>query len=250
MILEVDGVRFAYRSDDVLKDVCFKVERREVFTILGPNGVGKTTLLKCINRIISPKVGTIMVDGVDCSDLDRNNLARRIGYVPQRAEVTKIKVYDAVLLGRKPYITWDLSQRDRGITDEVIFSIGLIDIALRDIDEISGGELQKVQIARALVQEPKLLLLDEPTSMLDIKNQHCIMRTIVNAVKERGLSAVMTLHDINLALRYSDKFILMEKGTIKTAGGPEMINPDSIREVYDIEVDVIAHNGYRMVVPL
>lgn len=250
MILDVQGVRFGYRSVDVLNDICFQVNSREVLTILGPNGVGKTTLLKCINRILNPQVGTIMIEKQNCCNLSGNELAKRIGYIPQRMEINKIKVYDALLLGRKPYINWDINKKDRDIVNEIIYSLNLGDIALRDLDEISGGELQKVQIGRALVQEPRLLLMDEPTSMLDIKNQHSIMSLVVKEVMERGISMVMTLHDINFALRYSHKFVMMGEGRIMYAGGSTEVSTESIENVYGIKVDVIKHKDFKIVVPV
>ncbi len=250
MILDVQGVKFGYRSANILDNICFQVARKEIVTILGPNGVGKTTLLKCINRILSPRGGTVMIDKEDTRNLSRNELAKRLGYIPQRVEVSKMKVYDALLLGRKPYISWDISKKDTLIVDEVISSLDLTNIALRDLDEISGGEMQKVQIARALVQEPKLLLMDEPTSMLDLKNQHAIMNLVLKEAMKRGISLVMTLHDINFALRYSQKFVMMREGRIMYAGNSNIVNIDTIEDIYGIKVDIIQHNGFKIVVPL
>jgi len=205
--LKVRDVEFSYKNERaLLEDIQMNVDVNEILTILGPNGVGKTTLLKCINGLLKTKKGTILVEEEDLSKMNRKEVAKRIGYVPQRADVTKITVFDSVLLGRKPHITWDISQKDVQITKDVINRLGLSELSLKYIDEISGGELQKVQIARALVQQPKVLLLDEPTSSLDLCNQHQIMSTLVDVVKNNDLTAILTLHDINLALRYSDKF--------------------------------------------
>jgi iron complex transport system ATP-binding protein len=226
------------------------VGANEILTILGPNGVGKTTLLKCINGLLKTRNGTIMIDGEETRKMSRVEVAKRMGYVPQRADVSQITVFDSVLLGRKPHITWDVSKKDVKITKEVISRLGLSALSLKYINEISGGELQKVQLARALVQEPKVLLLDEPTSSLDLCNQHQMMSTLVEVVKHNDLTAIMTMHDINLALRYSDKFLMLKDGTIFVAGGHEVITPENIEAVYDLPVNVANYMGRPIIIPL
>jgi iron complex transport system ATP-binding protein len=251
MKLKVRDVEFSYKSSKtVLEDIQMSVGANEVLTILGPNGVGKTTLLKCINGLLKVRNGTILVDGEELRRMGRVEVAKRIGYVPQRADVSQITVFDSVLLGRKPHITWDVPKKDIKIAKEVISRLGLSELSLKYITEISGGELQKVQIARALVQEPKVLLLDEPTSSLDLCNQHQIMSTLVDVVKRNDLTAIMTLHDINLALRYSDKFIMLKEGKIFAAGGHEVINPENIESVYDLPVNVANYMGRPIIIPL
>jgi iron complex transport system ATP-binding protein len=251
MKLKVRDVEFSYKnSKTVLKDIQMTVGANEVLTILGPNGVGKTTLLKCINRLLKIRNGTIMVDGEEIRKMSRVDVAKRMGYVPQRADISQITVFDSVLLGRKPHITWDVSKKDIEITKEVISRLGLNELSLKYINEISGGELQKVQIARALVQEPKVLLLDEPTSNLDLCNQHQIMSTLVDVVKRNDLTAIMTLHDVNLALRYSDKFIMLKEGKIFAAGDHEVITPENIEAVYELPVNVANYMGRPIIIPL
>ncbi|PVX24882.1 MAG: iron ABC transporter ATP-binding protein [Candidatus Bathyarchaeum sp.] len=251
MKLKVRDVEFSYSNGNVvLEDIQMAVNANEVLTILGPNGVGKTTLLKCINGLLKARNGTIMVDGEELREMSRVEVAKRIGYVPQRAEVSQITVFDSVLLGRKPHITWDVSKKDIKIAKDVIGRLGLSKLSLKYIGEISGGELQKVQLARALVQEPKVLLLDEPTSNLDLCNQHQIMSTLVDVVKQNDLTAVMTLHDINLALRYSDKFIMLKEGTIFAAGDHDVITPENIEAVYDLPVNVANFMGRPIIIPL
>jgi len=251
MKLKVRDVEFAYKnSKAVLEDIQMNVEANEVLTILGPNGVGKTTLLKCINGLLKVRNGTIMIDGEALRSMNRVEVAKRIGYVPQRADVSQITVFDSVLLGRKPHITWDVSKKDIKIAKDVINRLGLNELRLKYINEISGGELQKVQIARALVQEPKVLLLDEPTSSLDLCNQHHIMSTLVDVVRRKDLTAIMTLHDINLALRYSDKFIMLKEGTVFAAGGHEVITSENIEAVYDLPVNVANYMGRPIIIPL
>ena len=250
MMLDINEMRFSYRSREILRDITLGLERDDILSILGPNGVGKTTLLKCINGILKSRSGTILVDNDDLRELTRTEIARRIGYVPQRGEVSMITVFDAVLLGRRPYISWDVTRKDIEMTQEAIERLGLSDISLSPIGEISGGEHQKVQIARALVQEPKILLLDEPTSSLDLSNQHRIMDAVTDVVREKHLSAVMTMHDLNLALRYSNKFIMLKDGEIYAAGDHEIMTPENIEAVYGLEVDVAEYRGHAVVIPV
>ncbi|MCW4023676.1 MAG: ABC transporter ATP-binding protein [Candidatus Bathyarchaeota archaeon] len=251
MKLEIKDLEFSYKNGKVVLDnIQMEVGANELLTILGPNGVGKTTLLKCINGLLKSRNGTIMVDGEEIRKMRRVEVAKRVGYVAQRAEVCQITVFDSVLLGRKPHITWDVSKRDLQLVKDIIDKLDLNKFSLKYIDEISGGELQKVQIARALVQEPKVLLLDEPTSSLDLCNQHRIMSALVNVVKQNDLTAIMTMHDINLALRYSDKFLMIKDGTIFVAGTHEVITPQNIEAVYDLPVAVANYAGRPVIIPV
>ena len=249
MILAIDDVSFTYRSSDVLHDISFAVQPGEVVSILGPNGVGKTTLLRCINAILKPKTGVILVGEGNILSLSRMEVARRIGYVSQQCEKARLTVFDAILLGRRPHMGWSVSDTDLKIVESAIRMLELENLSLRYTDEMSGGELQKVSIARALVQEPRLLLLDEPTSSLDLKNQIDILSTVRAVVKSHHVSAVMTMHDLNLAIRFSDRFILLKDGTIYEAGGHDIIRPDVIEEVYGLPVFVETVAGHPVVVP-
>lgn len=249
-MLKIQDVEFTYKNGtSVLKGVDMSVGVHEILAILGPNGVGKSTLLKCINGLLKTKKGDILVDGENLKQLKRVEVAKRLGYVPQRAEVSQITVFDSVLLGRKPHITWDVSKKDIEITRHAITRLGMDELSLRNINEISGGELQKVQIARALVQEPKVLLLDEPTSSLDLCNQHRIMTTLVDIVRKTNLTAIMTMHDLNLAVRYADKFILLKDGKVLAAGDQNVITPENIEAVYGLPVDVAKHRSQLVIIP-
>ena len=169
MILSVNNIDFSYNGKNVLKNVKFTVKKGEVVSILGVNGAGKSTLLKCINRMLKPKKGTILVDNFNLNKLNGGEIAKKMAYVSQMVFGNYITVFDAVLLGRKPHIKWDVSKKDLEITGKVLELMHLEENALRYTKELSGGELQKVVIARALVQEPQILLLDEPTNNLDLK---------------------------------------------------------------------------------
>jgi len=250
MILEVDDIAFNYRSKNVLNGIEFKIRQNEILSILGPNGVGKTTLLKCMNAILKPKSGAIYIEEEDVLKLSQIEIAKKLGYVPQRAETGRLTAFDAILLGRRPHIKWNISEKDLKIVNSAIKKMNLEDLSLRYIDEMSGGEVQKVSIARALVQEPKVLLLDEPTSSLDLRNQLGILDIIKQVVDGHNVSAIMTMHDLNLALRYSDQFIFLKNGTIYSAGSGEEVTPEMIKEVYGVSVAIEELHGHPVVIPL
>ena len=250
MLLSIDGIKFQYNGHPVLEDVTFEVQNGEVIVILGPNGVGKTTLLRCINGILKPYSGVVMVEDENVLALDTMAVARRIGYVAQRQTAAKVTVFDAVLMGRRPHIRFRVSQKDLQVVDGAIKSLYLEKLAMRHIDRMSGGELQKVAVGRALVQEPKLLLLDEPTSSLDLKNQVKLLKLILRIVREHAVCAVMTLHDLTTALRFADKCVFLKNGGIHAAVSPQEVTAEIIKEVYDIAVEIHHHNGFPVVIPL
>ncbi|MCZ3365573.1 MULTISPECIES: ABC transporter ATP-binding protein [Methanobacterium] len=249
MVLSVDKIEFSYGNATVLKDVNFKVKKGDFVSILGVNGSGKSTLMKCINRILKFKEGMIFVEDRDLKKMKDIEIARKIGYVPQSSETGFVTVFDAVLLGRKPYIKWDISKKDIELTENILKVMNLEEYALRYINELSGGELQKVVIARALVQEPQILLLDEPTSDLDLKNQLEVMKIIREVSDTHNIASIVVMHDINLALRYSDKFIILKEGQVFTTGGKEVITPEIIKETYGVDVHVKNFEGVPMVIP-
>lgn len=250
MILSVNGVAFRYSSHQVLKSVKLEVDNGDCLAILGTNGVGKSTLLKCINKILKPQRGAITVDKDEVSRLSLRDVAKKIGYVSQNQEKGRLTVFDAVILGRKPHITWNISQQDITIVNNTLKTLGLEGFSLRYVDELSGGELQKVVIARALAQEPRVLLLDEPTSNLDLRNQLDVLKIIKNVVKKQQIAALVTMHDLNLAIRFANKFVFFKKGTIFAAGGFEIITPENIEQVYAVPVAVERFQAIPVVVPL
>ncbi|MCL0050728.1 ABC transporter ATP-binding protein [Dehalococcoidia bacterium] len=252
MRLEIDGVQFRYGSVPVLEDVNLGIRDGEVLSLIGPNGSGKSTLLKCINRILKPKRGTILVKGRDVSRIGLKELARTLGYVPQSAPTSfPLTVFEAVLLGRKPHVDWRLSERDKTIAYGVIKRMELHEMALRMFNELSGGERQKVLMARALAQEPQVLLLDEPTSNLDLRHQLEVLELVVELVQEKGLSAVMAMHDLNLSSRFSNKIVMLKDGKIYAAGEPgDVLNVANIRTVYGVETAINGNSGRPHIIPL
>lgn len=250
MRLEVRNLRYGYTPErEVVKGVSFSVRAGECVAVLGTNGVGKTTMLKCINRIIRPQAGEVLVDGLPVHRLSGRELAQRIGYVPQACEFADSSVFDAVLLGRKPFLQWDVTKRDLEIVQEVLELLGLEEYAHREVNALSGGERQKVSIARALAQQAPVLLFDEPTSSLDLRNQLEVLDMTKQVVRQQGLAAVVILHDLNLALRFADQFLVMKEGAVCAFGGREVVNPEMIREVYGVQARVLEVNGRPVVVP-
>jgi iron complex transport system ATP-binding protein len=250
MFFEVSGIKFSYRNKRVLDGVSFKINADDVVSILGPNGVGKTTLIKCIGKVITPHAGSVLIEGSDLHQMSKKNIAKNMGYVAQRSETSRTTVFDSVLLGRKPHFEWDATERDIRLAGRVLHMLGLDGLSLKFVDEISGGEYQLVQIARVLVQQPKVILLDEPTSSLDLSNQHMIMHLIRNIVKKNHMAAIMVIHDLNLAIRHSDKFVLMKDGVVHSAGGHEVITPQNIKQVYNVDAFVENVRGIPVVIPI
>jgi iron complex transport system ATP-binding protein len=252
MKLKVKGVEFSYGSVHVLKDVSIELAASEMLGVVGPNGAGKSTLLRCIDRILSPQKGCILLDERDIKEMHLMEIAKKIGYIPQSAsQVFPATVFDTVLMGRRPHIGWRSSEEDTEMVLETLRMLNIEDLAMRDINELSGGQQQKVFIARALTQEPDVLLLDEPTSNLDIRHQLEVMDIIKNIVREKQISAIMAIHDLNLAARYTDRIIMMNGGTIFAAGEPfSVLTTENIKHAYGVEVEVNDHGGRPYIVPI
>jgi len=250
MILRVDGITFRYNSHPVLEDITFQVHTHQITAILGPNGAGKTTLLRCINRILKPESGTVRIEQQDLAHCSSRDIARRVAYVAQRSEPRRISAFDAVLLGRKPHIVWNVSHHDVEMTQATLKRLDMEHLSLRYTDRMSGGEYQKVCIARAVVQEPTVMLLDEPTASLDLKNQLAILRLLRTIVRGHRMCAVITMHDLNTAFRYADKFLFLKKGTIYAALDRTEISSHVIEEVYGVPVAVQWHQDHPVVLPL
>ncbi len=249
--ISIKDLTFSYKSNKILDNLNISVDDSEIVSLVGPNGSGKTTLIKCIDRILKPR-GSILLEGREVQEMKQQEIARQIGYVPQSsATPLATTVFDTVLMGRRPHIGWRVSDFDLDKVSDRLERLNLQDLAMRDFGQLSGGQKQKVLIARALVQEPTVLLLDEPTSNLDMKHQLDVLETISSMVKEKGISAVMAIHDLNLAARFSDKLVMLKKGVVYASGSPiDLLSEKNISDVYGVEAIVMRSLDKPCIVPL
>lgn len=250
MSLKIKDLHFSYKDNPVLNDVAFSIKKGDYLAVLGTNGAGKSTLLKNLNNILSPDLGKIFLNNLDTCDFSRNDLAKSFAYVPQSHDNNKITVFDAVLLGRKPYIKWDVTSKDLKLVEDTLKLLDLSSLSMAYTDQLSGGELQKVVIARALVQQPEILLLDEPTSNLDLKNQIEVLELVKDIIDRQRLAAVVSIHDLNLALRYANKFLLLKDGKIYDFGDKTIITSKSIKDVYGVSVVIEKYLNNLVVIPV
>ncbi len=235
--VEVRDVSFRYGSRIILESVSFSAEEGEVTAVIGPNGAGKTTLLKMVAGLERPMSGQVLLDGTDVGQMSREEVTRIVSYLPQENVIPGIMtVYEVVLLGRIPYLTWRVKNRDLQVVDRVLAELGMESYAGRLANQLSGGERQMVLIAQALVREPRVLLLDEPVSNLDIRNQLEILELIKRVTEEHGVTTIVILHDLNLAARYGDKLVVFNRGRVYASGTPrEVLTTDLLPEVYGVE---------------
>ena len=234
-MMRVDGLNFSYPCGrQILRDISFQAESGALLAILGNNGAGKSTLLKCFDQILRPQSGSVTVDGTDLLTLSLGELARQVAFVSQNAAGARLTVYDTLLLGRKPYIRWGVSRADREIVDQTLERMDLTPLAMRCLHQLSGGEQQKVLLGRALVQQPRLLLLDEPTSNLDLRNQYEVLDLVRQVCREQNITAVLVIHDLNMALRFCDRFVLLHGGAVYAAGDASVVTPEALRAVYGV----------------
>ncbi|KQC04723.1 MAG: iron ABC transporter ATP-binding protein [Methanoculleus sp. SDB] len=250
--LRIEDLSFSYRQGKVLDAISFETGEGELLGIVGPNGCGKTTLIKCIDQILLPDRGSIRLDGTDLQRLSRRELSRRISYVPQAISSSgSSTVFEIVLMGRRPYLNWSVSESDELKVIEAIKLLGIENLAFRNIRNLSGGERQRVMIARALVQDTQILLLDEPTSNLDVHYQMGVLEVISGLARERDLTVIMAIHDLNLASRYCTDLLVLNRGTVYGQGSPsDLLSPEMIREVYGIEALVKHDPSPPYVVPI
>ena len=250
--ITIKDLSFSYGSRRILEDLNVVVGDSEVLSLVGPNGSGKTTLIKCIDRILKPK-GTILLNGgVDLQSLSRQEVAKFIGYVPQSTtSALTTTVFDTVLMGRRPHMGWRVTEEDIDRVVDMMKLLAVEEFALKDFSELSGGQKQRVLIARALCQEPQVLLLDEPTSNLDVKHQLEALDTIRSIVKKTEISAVMAIHDLNLAARYSDTLVMLKDGKIHAIGDPlTLLTKENIRTIFGVEAEVMRDLDRPYVVPI
>lgn len=256
---DVQAVRFRYRLRGVdavrwiLEDVSFCVQQGEVLGIVGPNGSGKTSLLKVLARLLNPLQGRIDLFGQELAAMAQQEIACAVGLVPQDSQqLFPFTVAETVLMGRFPHrlrsrwtsgFGWE-SREDVAIAEEAMLAVDIIQLAHRAVTDLSGGERQRVMIARALAQRTKVLLLDEPTAFLDLQHQVDIGSVLVRLKEERGLTVVLVSHDLNLVSQYCDRILLLDHGRVARQGRPEdVIEPEVLESVYRCRVLVDRHPG-------
>jgi iron complex transport system ATP-binding protein len=251
----VSEVCFDYDGQPVLTGICLNIGAGERVAILGPNGVGKTTLLRLLSGARSPTRGSILLDGSDLHSVPRQESARKIAVVPQDLAIPfAFTAREIVELGRTPHLGLLRGFRsgDRRAVERAMHSTDTIDLSDRIINELSGGERQRVIIAMALAQEPEILLLDEPTHLLDITRQAEILDLIADLNCSRGLTVVAAIHDLNLAGRYFNRLVILHRGAVLAEGTPEaVLRADIVEEAYGGPVEIVqsGNGGAPIVLP-
>ncbi len=248
--VKVRNLSYTYNGKPVLNDISFELERGEVLAILGPNGSGKTTLLKCLNGILKPH-GSVLISGRSITEMKMRDVAKILGYVPQMHQPAfPYRVIDVVISGRAPHLGFaPPSRKDYELAEEALRKLGLSNVALKPYTQLSGGELRLVLIARALVQQPKILLLDEPLSHLDLKNKVVVLKTI-KSLADEGMTIIFTEHDPNFAFVVAEKALLMSNGRIVKFGKTsEVLTEELISKVYGVEVEVLKGCGVGYIFP-
>lgn len=248
--LRAEGVHFSYNGEDVLSNIGFRLKGGALVGLVGPNGSGKSTLLKILDRILSPRKGKVLLEGRPLSELKGKEIAKKIGYVPQSTSTLFPKtVFDTVLMGRIPYSSWAPTKNDLSVVNDVLVDLELADLSGRTLNSLSGGQRQKVMIARALAQGSDILLLDEPTSSLDLANQIDVME-LIEKETSGGKLAIMAVHDLNLALRYCDSFMLLKAGMVVASGSSDKLSREVLEEVYDIKAKMIGSGREKVLLPI
>ena len=241
MNIKVDDLNITLEKNNILKDINIEVDNKEVVGIIGPNGSGKSTLLKCIYRVLKPNDGAILLDNVDIKDMSVKESSKRLAVLSQHNNYNfDFTVKDIVLMGRSPhkkFMERD-NKNDYDIANEALKKVDMFEFKDRSFQSLSGGEQQRVILARALAQQPQCLILDEPTNHLDIKYQLQLMRI----VKGLGIEVIAAIHDLNIAAMYCDKIYVLKDGEIIKNGKPkDVLTQELIKDVYEVDAEVIVN---------
>lgn len=248
-MLTVKNLSFRYRkySAPVLDRLCMSLEDGKIGILLGKNGSGKTTLFKTLLGIRAPDSGSVFFDGQNLLAMPPKKRAGKIAYVPQHIQFGALSVYDSILAGRISYFGSKAGRKDFNAVDSILTDMQLSSLAYRNADELSGGERQKVAIARALAQEPRLLILDEPASNLDIANEQLIIDEAQKIARERDISILCSLHDLNQALYFGDRFFFLKDGSIKYAGPKDIVTASLLKDIFDIDVRIVEIENKKII---
>lgn len=246
-MLEIKNLSFGYKNYLVLNNLSLTLLDNKIGVILGKNGAGKSTLFKNILGILKPNEGSIIIDNINLNTLSRKERAKKISYVPQDISFGELNVFDSVLVGRLSNFNFFSRYEDEQITKKIIKEMALEKIMNKNVNELSGGEKQKVAIARALVQEANVLIFDEPTGNLDVSNEQLILKEARKIVKEKNVSILISIHDLNQALQYGDYFYFLKDGYIKYHGGKEIFTKEIIKDIFDIEVNIVTIQNQKII---
>ena len=245
-MIKVTNLNFGYFDTEVFKGFSIEVEEGEILALLGPNGSGKTTLIKILSKILAPKSGNVLIENRDINSYSYAELSRVVASVPQIHRPTfQYTVFDVVLAGRNPHLTSIApSKQDEEIVLSILEELNISKLADRPYTDISGGELRLVLIARALAQEAKIILLDEPTAFLDFKNKNLILNKVLELREKKNITFIITLHDPNEAFQVADRVLLLKKGEVVALGKTDdVLTPENLKYVYDIDVEKVTYDG-------
>ncbi|MDK6028356.1 ABC transporter ATP-binding protein [Ignisphaera sp. 4213-co] len=255
MKIVISGVEVWYNSVKALDEVSAEIESGEMVFVIGPNGAGKTTLLKTIASIVKPSKGVIYIDGKTLSEIPQREIGKIIAFVdPHISRSIPSTVFEFLLTARYPHQnTFSISQspQDVEIIDSIAKQFNITHLLNRRLDQLSSGELQRVLIARAMVQQPKILLLDEPSAFLDLRHRLETLRYVKNVVKTNDITCLVAIHDIYLASLYADKVVIMSRGSIIAFGTPdEVLKKEILEKVYNVRIAYVDVNGRKVIIPI
>lgn len=254
--VSVIKLNWSYGQKKILNDICFNAEKGKFYSIIGPNGSGKTTFIRNLSKSLDPGSRVVYIDGVDIMRIKSRDVAKKISYVPQNTNISfDFTVMDIVLMGRTPYFRRFQveSDYDLELAKNAMLCTNTWHLRDKNINEISGGERQRVIIARALTQQTNIILMDEPVSQLDIHHQLELMETVKSLIDMKGITVIMVLHDLNLAAQYSDFIVLLNEGTVVSQGLPEdVLTKENIESVYKVKVHIMSHpvSGRPYIIPI
>lgn len=247
MRIELKNLSYSYNANSkpVLHDINLVINKPGLYCIVGPNGVGKSTLIKCMNKIFKPSAGEVFLDGRNISEMKLKEIAQHIGYVPVKTmDVFSMPVIDAILMGRQNNRRWKTSSEDLQLAARVMKMLGIEEFSMRGFNELSAGQHQKVALARGLVQQTEVLLLDEPTANLDVKHQVYVAELLRGLAIQDDKIIIMISHDLNISAKYAHYVIVMENGTIAQIGDPkDVITEELVNRVYNVECRIIEDKG-------